>query len=144
MNTATVTPTQSTPAINNNSPKHGEFGGKYANACNEVYTFLTKQYGLDAAKSHKIAHMFACEHGAAMKNATSEHDFKTGKRSKEGKLTLKETVSSTAKNVNATAAMEIAHAIQWAGDAGKHGMSFGNTEWSFNDELTKWINELEA
>lgn len=124
----------------------GKFGGKYGNASMEIYTFLSGQYKLSPSKSHRIAHMFACDHGAAIAKAAesgkSERTFKTGKVSKEGMVTLREAVATTAKNVANTYPLAIGHAIQWLGEAGKHGISYGKTDWQFTPEIIKWIEEM--
>src|ERR1700721_1006101 len=81
----------------------GKFGGKYGNASLEIYEFLTEQYQLSPSKSHRIAHQFACDHGAAIQaKGKSEVKVKTSRASKEGLVTLRDAVTTTAKGVSQT------------------------------------------
>lgn len=140
MSTETVaTETQA----NKSTMELGKFGGKYGNASLEIYTFLTGQYKLSPSKSHRIAHMFACDTGAAIsQRGVSECKVKTGKASKEGLVTLRDAITTTAKGVASTFPLAIGHAVQWIGDAGKHGVSYGKTDWQFTPEIVKWIGEM--
>lgn len=123
--------------------EHGQFGGKYQHASEEIYLFLTEQYALSTSKSHRIAHAFACDFGAAMKKSISDPaKAKVSATSKDGSVTLREAMSAKAKGVEATPAMQIAHAIQWLGEAGKHGISYGKTDWLFSEQLEKWIADM--
>ena len=123
----------------------GVFGGKYGQAQISIYEFLTENMKLDKAKAHKIAVMFACDYGAAMKQrGVSETKAKVGKATKEGIVTLSEAIKNTAKGVSNTYPMAIAHAVQWLSDAGKHGISYGLTTWQFTPAITTWIEKLEV
>lgn len=133
-----ATPVQSTVKI-----EHGQFGGKYQHVCEELYKFLTENKGLSASKSHRISHAYACDFGAAIKKGDIEPTkAKAGITSKEGAITLRETTSAKMKNAESTPALQVGHAVQWLGDAGKHGVSYGNTTWTFTDKLEAWITGL--
>lgn len=122
---------------------HGQFGGKYQHVCEELYKFLTENKGLTPAKSHKIAHTYACDFGLAIRQGEIQPTKAiAGLTSKEGNITLREATSCKCKNAESTPALQIGHAIQWLGDAGKHGVSYGKTEWVFSDNLEKWIADL--
>lgn len=87
--------------------------------------------------------MFACDYGAAMKSRGQEDTrAKVGKATKEGIVTLRDATTNVAKGVAQTAPLAIAHAIQWIGDAGKHGVHYGESTWKFVPVLDKWITEL--
>ena len=123
----------------------GLFGGKYGQAQGSIYGFLVGNMKLDKAKAHKIAIMFACDYGAAIKQrGVSETKAKISKATKEGIITLREAISNTAKGVSNTYPLSIGHAIQWIEDAGKHGVSFGLTNWQFLPAITTWIEKLEV
>jgi hypothetical protein len=136
-----------TPEVNTNQAttiQHGEYSGKYSAASTEIYQFLTEQYKLSPAVAHKVGHMFACDYGAHAKAMSYEVKAKVGKISKDGKVTLSEAMSGKAKNVTSTPALAIGHAIQWLGEAGKHGVAYGTTDWQFNETLTTWLKSLET
>ena len=89
--------------------------------------------------------MFACDYGAAMKQrGINETKAKVGKATKEGIITLREAINNTAKGVSNTYPLSIGHAIQWLSDAGKHGVSYGLTDWQFTPTITAWIEKLEV
>jgi len=46
------------------------------------------------------------------------------------------------KGVTATKALSLTHAIQWIGEAGKHGVSYGNTSWQLGEELVEYLVDL--
>jgi len=133
-----------TPQVEN-KVVFGSFGGKYSQAQDSIYSFLTSNMKLAENKAHKIAVMFACDYGAAIKaRGVSETKAKVGKATKEGIITLREAISNTAKGVSNTYPLSIGHAIQWIEDAGKHGVSFGVTDWQFTPAIATWIEKLEV
>jgi hypothetical protein len=139
-NTTTINAKETTTVI------HGEYHGRYAACSAQVYEFLTKQYDCPKAVAHKVGHQVACDIGAAMKSerATSEAKHTVGKATKEGTLNLREALNTTVKGVSQTYPLRLAHAVQWINDAGKHYVSYGNTEWMLDEATDKWLTaEIE-
>jgi len=119
-------------------PTHGVFGGTYKAASEEIYEFLLKRF--DETVAHKVAHAYACDYGTAIRRgAVVTTKAKAGATSKTGAITLRESTSAIAKGAESTPALQIGHAIQWLSDAGKHGISFGNTDWKFTPALESWL-----
>jgi hypothetical protein len=76
--------------------------------------------------------------------ATSEAKHTVGKATKEGTLNLREALNTTVKGVSQTYPLRLAHAVQWINDAGKHYVSYGNTEWTLDEATDKWLTaEIE-
>jgi hypothetical protein len=99
-----------------------------------------KLFDVSSEVAEKFARQAATDYGAAMKDSKIEAKFgrATGK---DMKVTLSE--AAKAKGVTATNALSLAHTIQWIGEAGKHGVSYGGTEWKLNDDMATYLRDLE-
>jgi len=88
--------------------------------------------------------MFACDFGAAVKAGQTEVTAKVGKMSKEQLGSLTDTLKTKTKGTFMTVPLQLAHCAQWAGEAGKHGILYGKTQWELSIPLRAWINVLEV
>ena len=131
---------------NNNTTTNSktEFSGKYRLAMAELYGFLTSGVGVTPEKAVKISHAFACDFGAAVKNGKTEVSVKVGRMGKEQLGNLTDVLKTTSKGAYMTVPMQLAHAAQWAGEAGKHGIAYSHTRWELSKPLQAWIDELEV
>ncbi len=114
-------------------------GGRYSKFMESVYKDLTKACKLSPFKAEKIARMAAKDAGEASKNNVI--GYKVGKPNPDGKVSVRE-VADAVKNCAGTNALNIVHALQWAGDAGKHNVSFQLTKWTFTPSLQEWVDNL--
>jgi hypothetical protein len=134
--------TQASPAtqtqVNTDAPNFG--AGRYSDFMVTLHKQSQRLFNLSSEAAEKFARQAATDYGIAMKD--QKVDAKVGKASgKDNKVTLSEAVK--AKGIRATNALSLAHAIQWIGEAMKHGVSYGETKWAVNDTLKGYIVDLE-
>lgn len=140
------TQTQSTNQTDNTSasaqpsaPVKPDFGnGRYSPLMEEVYNDAQVVFGITPVQAEKLARGIATELGAIMASAPVE--VRLGKLSKDGKLTIAE--ASKLKGFTLTYNIAALRALHYAGDAGKHGFSFGATKWRTAGSLAKMLSEL--
>lgn len=114
--------------------------GRYSNLMVTLHKQVIKLFDVSTEVAEKFARQAATDYGAAMKDAKVEAKF--GKATgKDMQVTLSE--AAKVKNVTSTPALNLAHAIQWIGEAGKHGVSYGHTSWMLDDTLRAYLTELE-
>lgn len=132
------TPETLIPATENKSvPNFG--AGRYSDLMLTLYKQSIKLFGLPEKAAEKFARDAATTHGAAMAEAKIE--AKVSKASKDGKVTLAE--ASKVKGVTSKPCLALMHAIQWIGEAGKHGVSYGLTDWKLDETLVAYVADLE-
>ncbi len=116
-----------------------DFGqGRYSGLMHEVFDDSQTVFHLSAEKAEKLARSIATEIGAVM--ASSKVSIRLGKVSKENTLTIREAASI--KGILVTPNIATLRALLYAGEAGKHGFSFGNTKWTPTEDLGKYISSL--
>jgi hypothetical protein len=113
--------------------------GRYSELMKTLFKQSQKLFGMSPKAAEIFARDAASTHGASMAGASIE--AKVSKVSKDGKVTLAE--ASKVKNVTSKPCLALMHAIQWIGEAGKHGISYGNTSWALGEELDAYISNLE-
>lgn len=132
----TIEPTIKPAITEKYAPNFG--AGRYSDLMATLYKQAQKLFGLSEEQAEKFARDAATTHGAAM--ADARIDAKAGKASKDGKVTLSE--ASKVKGVTSKPCLALMHAIQWVGDAGKHGVSYGGTKWKLDEVLEGYIETL--
>lgn len=121
-------------------PELGEFGnGRYSALMEESFRDAQSVFKLTEKQADKLARMIASDYGSAISN--SPVDVKRIKAAnKDGKITLAE--AAKVKGVTLTNALFALMALQYAGEAGKHGFSFGNTGWKVSKPLADYFEQL--
>ncbi len=118
-----------------------DFGnGRYSGEMAYYYDAMQSIYGIEPAKAEKITRQIGADAGAVFKDTRAT--IKVGKANKDNKATIAD--ASKATGVTLTVPLSIVRAIQWAGEAGKNGVSFGHTDWKLCEPIQTWINELEV
>jgi hypothetical protein len=126
------------PATEQTVPQFGN--GRYGDFQRTLYKDSQTLFGLSQKAAEKFARAAATDFGQAMAHASVE--AKVGKATgKDMKITLSE--AAKLKNVTSSPALSLVHAIQWAGEAGKHGVSFGKTSWILTPDLQDYVTDLE-
>ena len=103
-----------------------DFGnGRYSALMEEVWHDSQTVFKLESEKAEKLARQIASDLGAIMANQPVS--VKMGKVNNDGKLTISE--ACKVKGITLTNNIYVLRALFYAGDAGKHGFSFGDTIW---------------
>lgn len=119
-----------------------EFGaGRYSAVMSNAYDNIQRMFGVSDKAAEKFARAVATQVGALMKSERVDANIRVGKASKDNKITVSE--AAKLKGATGTPELAIFHAMAWAQDAMKHGISFGRTDWKLNDELQACVNEME-
>lgn len=140
MQNATIENVSNTPQIKPVLPELGEFGnGRYSALMEECFKDSQTVFKLTPKQADKLARMIASDYGSAMAN--SPVDVKRIKAAnKDGKITLAE--ASKVKGVTLTNALYALTALQYCGEAGKHGFSFALTGWKPVKALQDYFESL--
>lgn len=126
-------------ATENKLKEAPNFGaGRYSELMSTLHKQSQRLFGLNEEQAEKFARDAATTHGLAMADAKVE--AKAGKASKDGKVTLSE--ASKVKGVTSKPCLALMHAIQWCGEAGKHGLSYGGTKWQLDEVLGGYVESL--
>jgi hypothetical protein len=107
-----------------------------------LYKQSIKLFGFSKKAAERFARDAATTHGAAM--AEGKVESKVSKASTDGKVTLSE--ASKVKGVTSKPCLALMHTIQWVGEAGKHGISYGNTQWQLNEaneNIVEYVADLD-
>ena len=136
MSDTTITP--NIPATIENAPNFGN--GRYGDFQRSLYADSQALLGMSKQAAEKFAKAAATDFGLAMAQAKIE-----GKVSKPTGKDMKVTLSEAAKmkGVHSTLPLSLVHALQWMGEAGKHGVSYGKTSWVLTPELSAYVDDLE-
>lgn len=120
-----------------------DFGnGKHSPLMAECYHDAQTVFGLESPKAEKLARQIASDYGAAMSGASVKmKSVKIGKANEDGKVTVSE-AASRVKGVTLTHALLALTALKYAGDAGNHGFSFGQTKWEPVKPLKDYFDSL--
>ena len=123
-----------------NAPVKVDFGaGRYSEVMANFYRDLKHVLRVESDKAEKIARQFGSDFGAAMRQ--SPVSVAVGKPTgKDMKGILSEWARE--KGIYITKPMSLFHAIMWIAEAGKHGVSYGNTEWNVSPPLQEYIDSL--
>jgi len=115
-----------------------DFGnGRYSLLMSEVYEGLMKLFNIPSKVSEKIARQAGSDFGAAMRTAIVE--AKISRPTKDAKVTLRE--GSSLKGISLTNPLSLMRALQWIGEAGKNGVSYGFTNWKLTPPLAEYVVE---
>ena len=118
-----------------------DFGsGRYSTFMGQVFEGCRSLFDLSNTVSAKIARDAGSDIGSAMKHA-SDAKISLGKVSKSGTITVKD--AANVKGVFVTNPIMIARSIQWIDEAGKNGISYGNTEWKLIPTLQVYVDDLK-
>jgi hypothetical protein len=118
-----------------------DFGnGRYSEEMARIYTGCLDRFCLLPWQAEKIARQAGSDAGAAL--AATKVELKVGKMDKENMGRIEE--ASNLKKAFLTRPLQIVHALGWVGEAGKHGVSFGNTTWTLSSDLQEWVDSLYA
>lgn len=112
---------------------------RYAEQMTAIYLGFISLFNLTPKQAEAVTRAATRDVHDRLKNSKTE--FSVGVTSKKGGVNLKEIASQ--KNAESTPALQCVHALHWAESAGKHGVSYGRTEWSFTEDLSNWIAGLE-
>lgn len=134
----TATQNTTTPAIKIEVPNFGN--GRFAGEMQNFWEQSQKLFGLTPAQAEKFARQAASDAGAILANATAT--IKIGKMNKDGKASISD--ASKVKSASLTNALALVRAIQWAGDAGPNGLSYGKTKWTLVEPLQQYVAGLIA
>jgi hypothetical protein len=140
MNTATVESTQSNVSVKPVLPALGDFGsGRYSDLMNECFKDAQKVFKITPEKADKLARQIASDYGSAIQNTPVEVK-RIKAANKDGKITLAE--AAKIKGVTLTNALFALIALQFAGEAGKHGFLFESTGWKPVKALADYFEKL--
>jgi hypothetical protein len=121
--------------------KEVSFGaGRYSAIMKSCYDECQSLFGIPADKAEKIARDLGSDVGTILNNVPTE--IRISKISKDGKVSMADV--SKIKGVTVTYPIAIARAIQWIGDAGKNGVSYGHSKWKLTQNLQDWVNGLKV
>lgn len=118
------------------APDFGE--GRYSALMEECFNDSMTVFKLEQPKAEKLARQIASDLGAIM--ASAPVGVKLGKPNKDNKITISE--AAKIKGVTMTWTLFALKALQYAGEAGKHGFSFGQTQWKPTEKFAKYLSEL--
>lgn len=135
-NTQSTTDNNSKPEAKAVKPDFGN--GRYSSLMSECYRDLQSKFGLEASKAEKVARQIGSDYGAEMRFA--EVTTKIGKSTKDGKVTLSE--AGKVKGASLTYPLLAMRALQWIAEAGKNGVSWGETQWKPSKPLTEYFESL--
>lgn len=122
------------------APSRPDFGsGRYSGLMETVYDDSQVIFRITKEQAEKLARQVASEVGAIMRNA--QVDVKTGKASKDGKITLSE--AAKMKGVSMTFALTSLKALHFAAEAGKNGFLWAKTQWEVSASLREYFDNLK-
>ncbi len=137
-NTSTVN-TATTEQTQQQSSGKPEFGtGRYSALMQECYDDSQVIFGLPADKAEKLSRRIASEVGAIMQSGVV--GIKTGKVSKDGKITISE--ASKVKGVTMTNTLLSLKALHYAAEAGANGFMWSTTKWNPCNPLKEFFASL--
>lgn len=113
--------------------------GRYSAQMASFYDAMQKVFGIKPSTAEKIARQAGSDMGAIFANV--EAKVTIGKINSDGKATFAD--ASKVKGITISNPLHIARALQWIGDAGKNGISYGFTEWRLSEELEKYVNSFD-
>lgn len=119
-----------------------QFNGKYKQLMTSVYDGCIKLFGIPEDKAEKIARNAAADFGNAISAGNVTAKARIGSVTSNGGVTLSDT--SSVKLTAITHPLSIARAIQWAGDAGKNGLSYKDTVWQLSEALQQYVDNLKV
>ena len=116
-----------------------DFGnGKYSGLMEIAWHQAMKVYGLTSQVAEKFARQVATELGAAMANEAVK--IKLGKVTSGGKISITET--SQLKGIIVTNTILAYKGLLWSAEAGKNGISHGDTSWEVIPQIKEYFNRL--
>ena len=123
----------------NTETRQVSFGnGRYSAEMANIYKGLQERFEIEPLKAERIARQAGSDAGAAL--AATHASFKVSKPTGKDMLTtIKD--ASKAEGVRMTNALSVVHALQWIGDAGKHGIRYQQT-FRLAEALQTWIDEM--
>ena len=128
------------PAPPTEKPTVPDFGnGRFGPQMLRLYEQSIKLFKLTPRQAEVFARQAATDAGAELKRAQAT--IKISKANTDGKATISD--ASKMKGCVLTSPLWIARAIQWAGDAGANGVSYGLTSWTLVPEVRKWVDSIE-
>lgn len=138
MNTTVATPsTTAKPEVKLTKPDFGQ--GRYSKLMEETFQDSQIIFGLSPAVADILAREIASEFGKLM--AGQKVDIKFGKVNKDNKVTISE--ACKLKGFTLTPQMHTLVALNYAGQAGKNGFSFGKTQWVPIEAISDYFADLE-
>lgn len=151
MNTqATVTP--ATNSLDNSIPANApaeavkpEFGsGRYSVIMAFCFNEAVKILSMTPKGAELFARRVGSQVGVQMKNVSYETNVKIGRTSaKAGTLTVSEALKGSQKGIESTPELQLAHALQWWCDAGKHGFSYSRSTLQLTEALADSVKAIE-
>lgn len=136
---STVTTAPNTAKVVSTETHKPEFGnGRYSSLMKEIWRDAQTIFRITSEAAEKLARQVASDIGAAMANAPV--NVKLGRINDNGQLTISEACKM--KGVVMTNAIFCLKALQYAGEAGNHGFSFGNTQWKPTEQLQQYLLSL--
>lgn len=129
---------QDSNEVKSTKPDFGQ--GKYSAMMDSIWTQSQKVYGLSPVVAEMFARALATEIGAAMANETAK--LKLGKVSSGGKVSITET--SQLKGIICTNTILAYKGLLWTAEAGKNGISYGNTSWEVIPQIQEYFDKLAA
>src|SRR4051812_4700907 len=140
--TVKLTTNESAPSPLPVEQKPVDFGkGRYSPEMERIYGELQKLLRIEPKKAEKLARQAASDFGEMIRNQTAK--MKVGKANSDGCGTIGETVAAL-KGVKLTYPLSFVHTLQWMGEAGKHGIKWSITLWELDDNLAKYVAEMEV
>ena len=136
----TTTDTAVTSTVTSTIGNFGN-GGKFSDFMKSMFDDCQTLFGMSPACADKVARNAASDIGKAMKNGQCSIKIGALGKDGDGKVTIKD--STSVKGVAVTNNIAIARAIQFAGEAGKNGMSYKGTKWALSDKLAEYVAEIE-
>lgn len=115
------------------------FGGRYSAEMERLFIESQSVFKLSAQQAERFARQAGADAGLVLNSTKAT--ITVGKGNKDNKGTIKD--ASSAKNVTLTNALNLVHTLQWLGDAGKHGLSYGHTKWQLSDALQAYVDKLD-
>lgn len=137
MSTTTVE-TQSTNTKTNERPDFGS--GTFSGEMNRFFDWSQQLLGLSEKQAEKFARQAARDAGEVYKRLNAS--IKVGKSDKDGKVSIAFAAKTSKGGVTGTNALNLAHTLGWIADAGKHGISWGHTQWKLTEVLQNYVNGL--
>lgn len=141
----------STPVTTANEPKlhkhvnaevieRPNFGnGRFASAMGKLYDESQALLAFTPQQAEKFARQAASDAGSVLQNASAS--IKIGKANADGKASIED--ASKVKGITLTNSLHVVRALQWIGDAGKNGISYGKTAWQLSPPLAKYAEGLK-
>lgn len=122
--------------ITSNVPDFGN--GVYSTAMRHYFVLLQTLLGISPGAAKLIAKRIGDDAGRFNKGNTK---FTVGAATKDGKARLK-AITET-KGVTLTDPLALVHVINWIETAGKHDISYAETDWVLVDRLKAYVLDME-